>query len=634
MPPLQPAAQPVPPQPAAPAERRKRLTHVARMAVLEWIRRVWHRLPPSKCIPTGGDVGTEADRLVEQWDCIANRQVLCRVCLLYKRCIDRDALIISACLDDPEDLRDVVLIQVGDMNVIARRALDDLRTSPICQEGLSHLQFRQAILTIATTTSLRDKLMQFAQQLLTCWANAFPSSYATKECQVHGNETHFAKMRLAIRERLRQRFSITPPLDDVDMFGPMVFNLPNGYQRDTITPLADAVRALVPSVTWEGTNYAAESVMFRAEEILFTAFCRSLGYTADAAAPVATYKLYPPSSRTAQTLYYIAGFIVHKIIKPSFKRVDMRNFIIRRNLMHALFWGMECAQHRQGGDRMTNAQAAREAGVPPDLVEATVSKRRAGPHGKELPAVFPTMPVYRLVTLLEANFRKCMTVGALCASPEAMAELEETLLSDQLVLQEFRQTLQPVTTAGRLATATRDDNEVGRALLQDLDLSDAELVAAVSDFEANDGGGGEGEGAAGRTGFSLDERDRGGDEILKAILRVFFNVRGRDLVRALMARRDVYQHEASSVSLRGSIAVVSQRLRGKLKALEAKSATPYSALHHADPSATNVTDDGGVPDKTLDAIDHIMAEMDVDEVTRRLCGLGSADPDTDGLEEC
>jgi len=253
------------------------------------------------------------------------------------------------------------------------------------------------------------------------------------------------------------------------------------------------------------------------------------------------------------------------------------------------------------------------------------------------------MPVYRLVTLLEINFRKCMTVGALCASPAAMARLEEALLSDPLVLQEFRQTLHPVTVAGRLATTTRDDIQVGRALLHDLDVSDPDLVAAVSDFEAQGGDEehkptSQGAVADACAGYSLDERDRGGDEILSAVLRVFFNVRGRDLVRSLLSRRDVYQHEASSVSLRGSIAVVSGRLRAQLKTLEdrAKAAeaavtTGDTQLHHADPSATNVTDQGGIPDETLDAIDNIMATLDMNEVARAVCGL-DAEPDGDELE--
>lgn len=622
--PPQPVA-PVPPQPAAPAEKRKRLSPVARLAVLEWIRRVWHRLPPSKCIPNGGELGAEVDGLVQQWDCIANRQVICRVCLLYKRCLDRDALTVSACLDDTEDLRDVVLIKLGDMGLIAQDVMDKLPLSPICTQGLCHLQYREAVLAISTDRALKDKMILFARQYLTCLAHTFPASYATKESQVQGNEARFATVHLHMRERARQRFSQAPPPEDRDTFGRITYDLPFGYQRNTITPLADAVRRLVPSATWDGSNFAAESVMLRVEEGLFTAFCRALGSTADAAAPVKTYDMYPPSSRTAQTLYYIAGFIVFKILRPSLKRVDTRSHEIRRNVMHALFWGMECAQHRRGiGHREESAAAALAAGIPPELVEATRARRTTGPHGNVLPAVFVTMPVYRLVTLLETNFRKCITVGTLCANPAAIATLEETLRSDSLVVQEFRRTLEAVTAAGRLAAAQRADDVVERDLLRDTELSDADLCAAVADFEAR------GIEGARQVRYSLEERDRGADDILRAILRVFFNVRGRDLVRALMSRRDVYQHEASSVSLRGSIAVVSQRLRDKLKALGAKAAeSAPGTLHHCDSAATNVGDDGEVPSDTYDAIDAIIASIDVDELTQNLCGLSAADQEAD-----
>ena len=145
------------------------------------------------------------------------------------------------------------------------------------------------------------------------------------------------------------------------------------------------------------------------------------------------------------------------VIKPSFKRADTSNFIVHRNrtdvTMHALFWGMECAEHRRGGrggDRRADSVAAAEAGVPLDLVDATRDRRRTGPHGKKLPAVFATIPVYRLVSLLEINFRKCMTVGALCASLAAMARLEEALLSDSLVLQSFARHFTSVQLLGAL----------------------------------------------------------------------------------------------------------------------------------------------------------------------------------------
>lgn len=64
-----------------------------------------------------------------------------------------------------------------------------------------------------------------------------------------------------------------------------------------------------PSVMWEGTNYAAECTFDMMAEVLFPLFCKRLGHDSEGGTLTRSYDSFPPSSQTAQTLYYIAGFI-------------------------------------------------------------------------------------------------------------------------------------------------------------------------------------------------------------------------------------------------------------------------------------------------------------------------------------
>ena len=261
-----------------------------------------------------------------------------------------------------------------------------------------------------------------------------------------------------------------------------------------------------------------------------------------------------------------------------------------------------------------------------------------------------TMPLYRLITLLELNCRKRLTVGALCANPTAVDALERDLKADPLVQQEFRRTLRPVTLVGRLACSERSPAAIEDSLIsgaQETAAEDSELLLALEMAERQAAGcHSDAEPPTKRrtvmTDFSAYDRERGGPAILAAIIRLFVHVRGRDTVRSIMARRDVYSKEASSVSLRGSIAVVTKRLNEHVKKLAAKAkaqsdaipaAMPTQSLpdhdpdrvaHHAE--ADGVDEDGEVPLEYLESIDRALAEAGEDDVVALLKAGGDLYP--------
>lgn len=105
-----------------------------------------------------------------------------------------------------------------------------------------------------------------------------------------------------------------------------------------------------------------------------------------------------------------------------------------------------------------------------------------------------------------------------------------------------------------------------------------------------------------------------GPAILAAIIRLFVHVCGRDTVRSIMARRDVYSKEASSVSLRGSIAVVTKRLNEHVKKLAAKAKAQSDAIPAAMPTQS-------LPDHDPDRVAHHAEADGVDEMAKCLWSI-------------
>jgi len=629
-----PAVAAVLPVAAAPGVR---ISKAARTAALEFIRQVYDHLPASKVFPNGGEIGNALQRLIDSHRSIANRAVVSRLLLLYKRCMDRDSLIVSACIDDRGDLESVIQIKLGDLNNLASDALERVARSELCSRGLGFKQFASAVQEIRTSAALLRKLYRMTGDLLLRYARGLAKFFAEKETQVAANERKLAILRVHIRDKERRRWSTSPPEQRrSEKLCGIKFSLTAGYQTDVITPLANAVRLRVPSCTAYGDNFAAEAVFDAVEEELFTLFCQALHGGRGETALATSYNLFPPRSRAAQTLYYIAGFICYKLAKASTRRRNGATGAVRDSMMHALFWSMECARHRSpcGGPADVDgaARAAVEAGVPQDLVDGVRHRRQVRAEANKLPAVFPTMRLYRFVTLLEVNFRNRITVGALCLNPSAIAVLERELLADPLVLQELGATLEAVTPAGRLASPPREDAVIARDLLyqcvEDGGEADADLVAAAEQAEAAATAeiaknAGTHEPPAKRVAvayrppdFTIEERRRGAPGILSAVVRVFLNVCGRDAVRSVMSRRDVHTSEASVVSLRGSVAVVAQRLSKALEQLKGRrpgtqhqgEAGEPEAHHHA--AGTGLDDDGWPPGAAMDDIDRAMAEVD------------------------
>lgn len=637
------AAGPAPQQPVG-----RRITVRATLKVVEFINRVYHRLPPAKTMPRGegSEIRKEAMALVEAEESICNINVIARILLLYKRCMDRDSMILSACLGNRDDLQAVILIKLGDLSALADRVLERVADHTICCKGRWHLQISAVVKSTREEPVWHGLFRTWAAHYFTRLGRALPYFLAEKEKQVAGNERRFSALRMRLRDMELQRWSRQPPKKQAkEQFGNLKFPVPYDLQ-DTVTRLAAEIRRRVTGPVYDGETYGAEALFHQMEEEAFTLFCGKLSPSGLDTSLLDEYTVFPPGSRTAQCLYYISGYICYRMARYSMKTANAFDVGKREMLLHTLFWAMECNRHRAStsGD-VDDAAAARRAGLHDDLVAAVVNRRRAARGGTK-PVVMASLALYKLITLLELNCRKRLTVGALCANPNAVATLERDLKADPLVRQEFNRTLQPVTPTGQLAAAERDSATVEAELLAHtrqamaVDPEDTDLLVALQQVEddvADDASTGAGEPAAKRrlvdTSFCIDERERGGPAILAAVVRLFVHVRGRDTVRSIMARRDIYTKEASSVSLRGSIAVVTKRLQEHLKRLAAKTraasdaepvAVPHTAsidsggrtCHHAE--ADGVDADGSVPEEYLDEIDRALIEIGEDRVVELL----------------
>ena len=91
--------------------------------------------------------------LIRRHDCIATDKAISRVLLLYKRCRDKTSMIVDATLGHQDDLWAVTLIQLGDTNAIAQKALLMAAASPCVHPGQSIVSTR--LLLIASPPQQR-----------------------------------------------------------------------------------------------------------------------------------------------------------------------------------------------------------------------------------------------------------------------------------------------------------------------------------------------------------------------------------------------------------------------------------------------------------------------------------------------
>lgn len=148
------AAAPPAAAPALAAAPRVRMTRGARLEVIAFIAQSFDSLSSGKVLPRdNGPIHKQWLDLIRRHDCIANDKAISRVLLLYKRCRDKTSMIVDATLGHQDDLWAVTLIQLGDTNAIAQKALLMAAASPLCTSGPIHRQYQAAIDSITTTAA-------------------------------------------------------------------------------------------------------------------------------------------------------------------------------------------------------------------------------------------------------------------------------------------------------------------------------------------------------------------------------------------------------------------------------------------------------------------------------------------------